>query len=137
MIRRRLQKRLFVDDFFLYVAVICIGVAGGLLWRFAPRMYSLEAYFATYNYELIFIFYAHIQMKHFGGAYMILSYTTINFVKLSFLFFFRILVRRDHKMMMYWWRVLVIVIATLFFSTMIVVFPLCRVYDTGIHYSTI
>ena len=110
-------------------------VAGGLVVGFSPNIYPDAVWFVFDDEPLTH--YPGARIRRFGGAYMILTYITIYFVKLSFLFFFRIIVRRDHKMNMYWWAVFVIVIVTLFVSIMIAVFPLCQVFDTGIHYSMI
>lgn len=55
---------------------------------------------------------------------MVLTYITIYFVKLSFLIFFRILVRRDHKMMIYWWTTFAILIIALFFSLVMAIIPI-------------
>lgn len=46
--------------------------------------------------------------KKISDAYFALTFTTLFFVKLSFLLFFRILIRRVHKMTIYWWTVLAI-----------------------------
>lgn len=43
-----------------------------------------------------------------SDAYLVLTYTSIFAVKFSFLFFFRVLVRRVHKMVVYWWIVIAI-----------------------------
>lgn len=55
---------------------------------------------------------------------MMLTYITIYFIKLSFLFFFRILVRRDHKMMIYWWTTFAILIIALFLSLVMAIIPI-------------
>lgn len=72
--------------------------------------------------------YVWVKGDYTGGVYIILIYFTIYFVKLSFLFFFRTLVRRDRTMTIYWWTVLAIMIVTLLVSIMIAIFPLCLIF---------
>lgn len=127
VIRLRYQKRLFVDDVFLYIGVVCLCVALGLLVQFSESMYVIGIFLATdldLDLENLYSF----QFSENSGAYMILTYITIFFVKFSFLFFFRILVRRDHKMIIYWWTVFAIMIVTFPVSVIIVVVPFCNVF---------
>lgn len=131
LIRLRLQKRLFIDDAFLFVGAMCLCTNVVLVWRFSNGIFAEEK---VLNDSSEFVLspeyvYTFIEDK-IGGVYIILTYITIYFVKLSFLFFFRTLVRRDRKMMRYWWTVLVIIILALFISSVIAVVPLCEVYRT-------
>ena len=84
----------------------------GLHVEFSDSLYSNQALIThslnikmSSNHPLSFL-----QFHILNAAYLILVYTTIFFVKFSFLFFFRNLVRRFRKMMIYWWTVLAIMI---------------------------
>ena len=112
MIRFRYQKQFFLDDACLYFGIICLSAAMGLLVKFSESLYLNEALIThslnikmSSNHQLSFL-----QFHALNAAYLILIYTTIFFVKFSFLLFFRILVRRFKKMMVYWWTVLAIMI---------------------------
>ena len=126
MIRLRLQRRLFVDDAFLFLGLICLCASVGLIWRSSYGIFAQTEAFDRFDT----IAHSTWGLDRFGGVYIIVTYITIYFIKLSFLFFFRILVRRDRKMTIYWWTVLAIIIVTLCVSIIIVVFPLCTVFPT-------
>lgn len=123
LIRLRLQKRLFIDDAFLYFAVMCLCASEVLLWRFSNGIFSETVILMIDDSPVEDT--SSVASDEVGGVYMILTYMTIYFVKLSFLFFFRTLVRRYRKMTIYWWTVLAIIIITLFVSIVLVVVPLC------------
>lgn len=63
-----------------------------------------------------------------SDAYLVLTYTSIFAVKFSFLFFFRVLVRRVHKMVVYWW-IVVAVTAVAWIVCVISIFLSCLYFD--------
>lgn len=118
MIRLRLQKRLFLDDVFLYIGVICLGVAAYFLWRFFEVVDQITTTYYQGGEIETQLMYTTI------CSFMIFTYSTIYFVKLSFLFFFRILVRQDHKLMIYWWMTFVIINVALLVSVAMAIVPI-------------
>lgn len=84
----------------------------GLLVEFSETLYLNEALITESlttqkpsNYLQLLT-----QFHKLNAAYLVLIYTSIFFVKFSFLIFFRIFVVRCGKMMIYWWTVLAIMI---------------------------
>lgn len=71
-----------------------------------------------------------INFRKTSEAYMVLSYTTLFSVKLSFLLFFRILVRRVRIMIIYWWTVLAIMFVTWLVSIVAAVVRSCPIFGT-------
>ena len=111
VIRFRHQKQLLLDDVFLYFGVICLCAAVGLLMQFSETMYMNEEMKTTGLSTTKANWKSHmLQFNKTSDAYLALTYTTLFSVKLSFLFFFRILVRRVRKMAIYWWVVFAIMI---------------------------
>lgn len=109
-IRLRYQKRLFADDVFLLVAVICLCAALTLLVIFAPSMYLIEAFITsapTIELPPDPLQQQALEQKLFNylklsDVYYIMSWTTIFAVKFSFLFFFRVLIWRVRGITLYW-----------------------------------
>lgn len=133
VIRLRLQKRLFIDDAFLFLGVICLCASVGVIWGipdgiFADDSLIYDDYHSSY-------YLITLGSHEGGGLYIILIYITIYFVKLSFLVFFRNLVRRDRKMTIYWWTVLAITFVALPISIIIAVVCLCWIF--GMSHSTV
>ncbi|MCJ1468504.1 hypothetical protein MMC07_007133 [Pseudocyphellaria aurata] len=108
-LRLRYQKRLFIDDAFLFFAEICLCASVGLLYAFAEGLYLDEALITRPSAAVFPPDFMHLlfQFHKLSDAYLVLTYTSIFAVKFSFLFFFRVLVRRMHKMIVYWWTVFV------------------------------
>ncbi|MCJ1464989.1 hypothetical protein MMC07_003604 [Pseudocyphellaria aurata] len=104
-IRLRYQKRLFIDDAFLFLAEICLCASVGLLYACADSLFLNEALITRPSTVVLPPDYLNrLSRSHkLDYAYIILTFTSIFAVKFSFLFFFRILVRRIHKMSVYWW----------------------------------
>ena len=129
VIRFRYQKQLSLDDAFLCFGVVCLSAAVGLLMQFSETMYMNEAFRTTgiyatkANWESLML-----QFNKTSDAYLALTYTTLFSVKLSFLCFFRILVRRVRKMAIYWWTVLAIMIIAWPVSIVAAVAPSCPVF---------
>ena len=128
VVRLRLQKRLLIDDAFLFVGAMCLCASVSLIWRFSKGIFAEEkAIIDPAKYDPRPILLYSPDQDQVGGVYIILNYITIYFVKLSFLFFFRIFIRQDRKMKIYWWTVLTIILATMLVSIITVV-PLCQVF---------
>ena len=134
MIRLRYQKKLSVDDAFLYFAVICLCAAVGLLWSFTEAMYFNQALFLNNqtpdfpsNYQALLDFLEH-RFHKTSAAYLILAHTTIYSVKFSFLFFFRVLIRRVRKMIIYWWTIFAIMIVAWAVTLVVDILP-CPYFD--------
>lgn len=136
VIRFRYQKQLLLDDVFLYFGFICLCAAVGLLMQFAKTMYMNEALRTTGLSDENVNWQSHmLQFNKTSDAYMALTYTTLFSVKFSFLFFFRILVRRVRKMAIYWWVVFAIMLIAWPVSIVAAVAPSCPVF--GIYSSIV
>ena len=109
-IRLRYQKRLFADDVFLLVAILCLCAALALLVIFCPSMYLIEAYVAATPVielppdplQLLALEQHLFKYLKLSDVYYIMTWTTIFAVKFSFLFFFRVLIRRVRGITLYW-----------------------------------
>lgn len=129
VIRFRYQKQFLLDDAFLYFGVICLCVAVGLLLQFSEAMYATENYIITGEGEYRANRVSELaRFDKNSDAYLALTYTTLFSVKLGFLFFFRILVRRVRKMAIYWWTVLAIMIVAWPVSIVAATAPSCPVF---------
>lgn len=104
------HRRLFLDDGFLLFACACLSAATGLLHRFLPVMYldeglnfsPLTTPFGPQEIDDL------IWYQKMVYSFVVLSWVTIFAVKLSFLVFFRSLIRRLIWMNTYWKVVIVI-----------------------------
>lgn len=130
VIRFRYQKQFFLDDAFLYLGVICLCAAVGLLVQFSNAMYLNQAINTGTGYPMIESSLL-AQFDKNSDVYFALTYTTLFSVKFSFLFFFRILVRRVRKMAIYWWTVLAIMLVAWPVSIVAAVAPSCPVFGIG------
>ena len=111
VIRCRYQRQLLLDDIFLFFGVLCLCAA------FGPLM--LLFFHGEYTWSDINKIY---------DAYFTLTYSTLFSVKLSFLFFFRNLLRRAQKMIVYWWTVLAIIFIAWPVSILAAVAPSCPIF---------
>ena len=129
-IRLHYQRRLYVDDGFLFFAIICLCVATGLMYEVIPSMYLVEAILTNDpNISLPSNFIAEPLLFHkLSDGFLVLTYNTIFAVKFSFLFFFRVLIRRVHSMLVYWWMVAVLT-AVVWAYGVIGVFLTCPYFD--------
>ena len=95
------RRRLFLDDVFLAFAFLCLCTATGIIWILIGR---------TFFYET----HAHfIKRSPPGVAFISLTWTTIFAAKLSFLAFFRLLIRRvSWRLTCHFWIVVGISIAS-------------------------
>lgn len=118
-IRLRYQRRLFVDDAILLVAIVCLCAAMTLLLVFAPSLYAVEAFITGSSAmispeELVEI---EVQLERpfvkflkLSDTYYVMTWTSIFAVKFSFLFFFRVLIRRVRAVTLYWQIVSVVTV---------------------------
>lgn len=107
LIRLRYQKSLAVDDAFLIFAVLCLGVAVGLLFAFISSMYLVEALIMN-DLNTTMPTNINDQVEWFsklGTIFTLLTFNTLVAVKLSFLFLFKTLIRNVRKIHIYWWTV--------------------------------
>ncbi|MCJ1469806.1 hypothetical protein MMC07_008448 [Pseudocyphellaria aurata] len=108
-LRLRYQKRLFIDDAFLFFAEICLCASVGLLYAFADQLFFDEARALGWTVAVPPDYSEkRNRSQKLSDAFIILTFTSIFAVKFSFLFFFRILIRRMHKMVVYWWTVVAV-----------------------------
>lgn len=131
-IRLRYQKRLFIDDIFLYFGVICLCAALGLYLEFSKDMFLNEALMTKPLQTKLPSDYLSIWIRFhkMSASYLALTYTTIFSVKFSFLFFFRTLTQRARQMVIYWWMVLFILVVT-WIITVVAVDFVCLDFGIG------
>lgn len=137
-IRLRYQRRLFVDDAILLVAILCLCAAMALLLVFTPSIYLLEAFVTSSSVmaspeELAEI---EIQLEQplfkylkLSDTYYVMTWTTIFAVKFSFLFFFRVLIRRVRAVTLYW-RIVSVVTVLVWVYCIAGAFIICPYFDT-------
>ncbi|MCJ1427199.1 hypothetical protein MMC29_005102 [Sticta canariensis] len=129
VLRLHYQKRLFIDDAFLFFAVLCLCAAMVLLYVSLEMMYMAEAYIITPHSADIAGLECQISRLHkITIAFIILTYTAICAVKFSFLFFLRILVRRIPRMLIFW-RVVVVITCVVWVTGSIGAVVRCPYYD--------
>lgn len=94
VIRLRYHKRLFIDDAFLFAAVVCLCASMSLLIRSTSDMYMIEALvMKSPTVEMPPDPIAQwILLNKLNAAYSVLTWTTLVAVKFSFLSFFRRLI---------------------------------------------
>ncbi len=124
------HRRLFVDDGFLLFACACLCAETALLHRLLPVLYLYEGLnlsplttpFGPQDIEDL------IWYQKMVNSFIVLSWVTIFAVKLSFLFFFRNLIRRLSGMNTYW----KIVLTT---SLLVCGFNICEVFIACPHFN--
>lgn len=130
VLRLRYQKRLFVDDAFLFFAEICLCASFGLLYIFVDSAYLEEALIV--QPEVVEIpqnpFHQLLSFHAFSTAFTILTYASIFAVKFGFLFLFRVLVRRVRKLVFFWWMAIAITTVVWIVCTVGQVLP-CLYFD--------
>lgn len=117
--------RLSLDDALLVFGVVCLCVSFALLFTFLPSMFLTEAINIGYpNPDIPPDVVDQAQRFHvLSDIFLVLTFTTIFAVKFSFLFFFKILIRRVRKMNGYWWTVTLITGAVWSFGVVSVFLP--------------
>lgn len=106
------QKRLFIDDVFLLLAVASLCAAVDVMFISFPSMHLLEVFFTEILSPKISSddIEKKAQYRNIDQGCLVLCLTTIFAVKFSFLFFFRTLIRRLSSMILYW-RVISVITA--------------------------
>ena len=104
-IRLRKFKRLYMDDYFLFLAVA--SLISGTTLSFYSHCYSagFSNSFMTPQEELVVL--SRLRYSEVQG---LLLWSTIYCVKLSFMFYFKGLVNRLPKTTKWWWFVLLVII---------------------------
>lgn len=101
-------RQVFVDDYFLFLAVATLIASTIIFFWMLPSLYAFAAISA--GLELLSVDYIDSATKTANVAFAaeVLAWTTLFAVKFSFLFFFRNLIRRLRDLEILWWCVLVI-----------------------------
>lgn len=106
LLRLRYSRTLSADDYFLLYAVLALGAAGAVTYGIKDLVY-LQIYvglgWEKPSPDLIprmLVFEKRIQ------AASALAWSSLYAVKLSFLFFFRTLIKRARRLKILWWVVL-------------------------------
>lgn len=100
----RYQKRLFVDNAFVFFAEISLCSLFGLFFAFAKSTYLDKAFITQLKVAEIPPDFLH-QLFSFhvlSNVFLILTYASIFAVKFGFLFLFRVFVRRVRKLVIFW-----------------------------------
>lgn len=124
------RRRIFWSDAFLVFACACLCAGTGLLYPFTESLY-LEQALAENPFSVAlppdFTNYFLTSLK-FLFAYQTVMWTVVYSVKLSFLSFFRPLVRRLAKLKT-WWSVTVVTTALGWGLSAVGVFIICPHFD--------
>lgn len=102
----------------------------GLLYAFADSLFLEEALTTSPSSVILPPDFLNqlFRFHKLSDAYLVLTYTSIFAVKFSFLFFFRVLVRRMHKMIVYWW--IVVAVTTVAWAVCVIsIFLPCTYFD--------
>lgn len=98
----RFEKRLFIEDAFLLIAVACLCAAAGAMAVSFPSMALLEAFFSKpLQSELPSNGIEQAQYRIIQQACVALCLTTVYAAKFSFLLVFRTLIRRFRNLTLY------------------------------------
>ena len=120
-----------VDDGFFFLAIITFVSGTTVLYLDVPYIYLQENVEAGLRAAPADLVSQLLHNEKLQDAATTLLGTTIMSVKLSFLFFFRDLLRQQKKMLVYWWCIFVFLIPTaaiLMFSN----FISCSYFDERI-----
>lgn len=103
VLRLYFQKRLSIDDGFLVIAILLASVCMGLLVNFVDSMYLVQrSNEGRIHPDLSEIEVASKRWHLLSDIFVVLSWTIEYGVKFSYLFLFKILIRRIHAMEVYW-----------------------------------
>ena len=109
-IRARLNHRLYVDDALFLLAIVTLIAGTALTYVDIPYIYlqqNVESGAQAPPSDFVKRLIKSVKIQ--DSAVMLLS-TAVFAVKLSFLIFFRSLLRRVKNLMIWWWCVLIIVV---------------------------
>lgn len=114
VIRLYYQKRLFKDDAFLILAIALLSTSVGLYFSFVDDMYLAEALILgdldlVPETDLTTIIPKSLRLHKISDVFLVLTWTSLNSVKFSFLIFFQTFTTRVGIKMLsrYWWFVAV------------------------------
>ena len=115
-IRVKRFQRVLVDDAFLLIAVVCLVAGTSLLYVDIPYIYAeIDAEAGLLSPVPTNFLQQILYDQKIQDAATTLLVTTLFSVKLSFLFFFRHLIRRVRYMNIWWWCVFVILVPSAIF----------------------
>lgn len=117
VIRVHIFHNVFLDDYFFFLAFLALVCSHGLFYYIEPLVYRAND---VLDYEMYYHenYYKIVQMVYSAE---ILAWTTIFSVKLSFLLYFRTLIKRIHGLKVLWWCVLFFCIPV---ACMVIIAPL-------------
>ena len=107
VIRVQKFRRVFVDDYFFFLAVVCLIASNGIYFWMVPSVYNFAAMPARLE-PLPAGFIKSATLANIAYLPEDLAWTTVFAVKFSFLFFFLNLIRRLRNLKILWWCVLVV-----------------------------
>ena len=112
--RIRTFKKLLVDDYFVLLALVCVFANAIICQIYARRMYYVEAVIG--GFEMPGNDFAQLTESYLRSdvAVIILFYSALWSIKMSFLLFFKRLGTNVRGQKLIWWSVLGITLATYF-----------------------
>ena len=127
LIRIQRFRRLFVDDGFLLLAVVCLCVSVVFTYVQTPYMYTqinVEAGIIPAPSDILDQL---VMDQKYQDTAAVFTWTVIYAVKFSFLFFFRYLIRRQRTSTIHWWVALAILIPA-YVSCVVTPFIACATF---------
>jgi hypothetical protein len=110
------NRRLEIDDGFLILALCCSLASWVVVWLMRDLIYlQMEMVLGMKEIELVDIESMPVYFKRYNAS-MVLTWTAVYSVKLSFMFFFRKFMSRMRFLEIYWWVIMGILIPTFVFS---------------------
>ena len=110
------SRRLEIDDGFLILALCCSLAAWVFFWLMRDLIYlRMEMVLGMKEIEIADIESMLVYYKWYNGS-MVLTWTAVYSVKLSFMFFFRKLISSVRFLEIYWWVIMGVLIPTWVFS---------------------
>lgn len=120
------------------MAIVCLCAAMTLLLVFTPSLYLIEAFvtsspaavspeeMAQMEVQLERPLFKYLKLS---DSYYVMTWTTIFAVKFSFLFFFRVLIRRVRAVTLYW-QVVSVVTVLVWVYCIAGAFIICPYFDS-------
>ena len=109
-VRVKKFRRLHADDYFVFLAVLCLITSTGILYVNVPYIYlqlnveaHVEAPPADFVQQLLYD-------ERLQNAATVLVLTALFSVKWAFLFFFRCLIGHTNWLITWWWTVLAVLV---------------------------
>lgn len=107
-VRLYYQRRLSWDDVLLTIAILLLCTCLGLWFSFVDDMYFAQSLLLgklTPDMDLTAIVRKTSRLHKLSDVALVLTWTSLNAVKLSFLLFFGTLTTRASGLRWYWWTV--------------------------------